>query len=319
MLKIGVVHFVGLAFIALGIVLFYPGQVAQTQVQSQEVSRLPDLFPVTAIPVKAEALATASASPRPIETSLTAQAAVVVDVNSGAVLLHKNADTLLYPASTTKLMTALVAREVYDLDEVVMVTGADVAPGTVIGFKEGETLSVRELLAAALIQSGNDAATILANHAPGGHDAFVAAMNQKAQALHLSHSSFANATGIDDVKQQMTARDLGLLTRAVMQDGVLAQLVGTKVATITGETQTPRVLYNTNALLEKIPGVVGVKTGTTELAGEVLITQLSREDKEVLIVLMGSQNRYDETRRLIEWVFTQYRWLSPEEAVVLAT
>lgn len=293
------------------------GPLLRNQAQSIAYQPVPTLLKVAPIPalqkpeIGTESTASTAAKLETPESQLlknvTAQAVYVMDVNSGSVLLEKNATTLKYPASTTKLMTTLVASELYSHDERVVITDKDLSTGSVIGLTIGEDLSVNELLSASLIQSANEAALALANHHPSGYAAFIEGMNLKAKQLHLDQTTFNNPSGIDDLKQQTSARDLAILAREVMKNQVLAAMVGVKTSTIGSTFQ--HTLYNTHALLGK-NGVTGIKTGTTVLAGEVLITLIKREDREILIVLMGSQKRYDETQMILQWVEKQYTWLS---------
>lgn len=304
---------VGASFILL------PGVIGGSRALSRTEVQLPQLVAVTALPIRAtQSNASASNSGKTIGITnldqLSAQAIFAVDVDSGAVLFEKNAGVLRFPASTTKLMTALVAREVFDIDQKITVPEMIDVPGNKIGLQTGEVLSVKDLLAAALIQSANDAALVLALHHPQGLSGFVAHMNQKSQALHLDQTHFSNPHGIDEEKQQTTARDLSILARAVMRDQELANLYTAKTAVL--NRKTPQMLYNTHALLGR-EGVKGMKTGTTDLAGEVLITLAEHNQHDVLVVLMGSERRYDETLYLLNWIKNQYYWLAPSEAMTL--
>lgn len=320
-------HFVSLVFLLLGLSLLGLWLVPEPRAQVPETpappKRIQPLNPVTDIPVlKPQYVKGNTASQSALidqlgdnfVASLSARALYVIDVTSATPLLAKNEEVPEYPASTTKLMTALVARQNYDLDLPLTITGQDTSYGTIIGLRPGEIFTVRDLLAAVVIRSGNDAAVTLANHYPGGSPAFVAIMNQVAQNLGLTQTTFRNADGLDMFDQQTTARDLSIIAREAALDPVLAKLANTKNLTITGQTGTQHALRNTNALLGVEPGVIGLKTGTTEQAGEVLITLVERDNRKVLIVLMGSQNRYDETRAILRWIFEHYQWLSLDQA-----
>jgi D-alanyl-D-alanine carboxypeptidase (penicillin-binding protein 5/6) len=246
-------------------------------------------------------------------STLSAQAVYVMDVASAAPLLIKEPMQPLFPASTTKLLTALTALKTYPLDHYLTVKEEAFTQGTTMHLELGEQISVRELLYGLLISSGNDAAFVLANNHPEGYDGFVIAMNQLAQELHLDHTTFTNPSGLDHPGHHTSARDLAILSREVMKEPLLQEIVGTKIYTTTGPLGELRhELVNTHALLGVVPGVKGVKTGTTEGAGQVLITQVERENHEVLIVIMGSQDRYGETRRIIEWIWQNYTWLDLE-------
>lgn len=245
--------------------------------------------------------------------SLSAEALYVMDADSATPLLVKNPTDRRYPASTTKLLTALVSFRNYDLNQEFQVKEEAFTLGTTMGLKLGERISVQNLLYGLLMNSGNDAAFVLANNYPGGYERFVQAMNLLAIELHLSQTTFTNPSGLDEDTHQSSARDLALLAREVMNTPLLRQIVGTETKTMqTASGEAVRELHSTNELLGTEPGVVGVKTGTTTLAGEVLITQIERNGRTLLIVVMGSRDRYGETKQIVQWVFDQYQWLPAE-------
>lgn len=263
-------------------------------------------------------LLTAPTSATMFTDSLSAQSVYVMDVDSSTPLLVKNPTDRRYPASTTKLLTALVSIRHYDLDQEFQVKEEAFTLGTTMGLKLGERISVRNLLYGLLMNSGNDAAFVLANNYPGGYDRFVQAMNLLAIELHLSQTTFTNPSGLDEEGHQSSARDLALLAREVMKTPFLRHIVSTPTYVMqTASGEAVRELRSTNALLGSEPGVMGVKTGTTLLAGEVLITQVERNGRQLLIVLMGSQDRYGETRRIIQWILDQYQWLPAQSEGVI--
>ena len=249
--------------------------------------------------------------------TMSAQAVYVIDVPSASILLAKNADQLAYPASTTKLMTALVAVDTFALDRVLTFDENSVTDGTTIGLEVAEELTVQDLLQGLLIQSGNDAAMVLANNHPQGYDGFIQAMNNKARQLHLDHTTFSNPSGLDSFDHQSSARDLAILSLEIIKHPVLSQIVKTKTSTVTDvELVKSHPLVNTNALLALKPEIVGLKTGTTPLAGEVLITRYKNQDRDLVGVVMGSQDRYGETERLYAWILSHYIWLSPDSVTL---
>lgn len=241
---------------------------------------------------------------------LSAKSALIYDPISGTVLYEKEMMTPLPQASVTKLMTALVAVEQYSVDEVVSIThGEELTPGNSMGLVRGEQITVLELLKGLLIYSGNDAANALAHHDPGGYDAFVAKMNRKAQELHLTQSAFANPTGFDAQRHYASSFDIAVLMKEVLKHSALTeilQLLSTTVTSIDGAVV--HELITTNELLGKTPGVMAGKTGSTLYAGECLVTQVSRDDNQLLIVVLGSQNRFAETTQLIEWAYAHTQW-----------
>ena len=241
------------------------------------------------------------------DLSLSATAVYAIDLSSMTVLYEKDSQKVLYPASTSKMMTALVALDTYDLAENLVVAKEATVSGNKLAWQEGSSVTVQDLLAALLIFSANDSAYILANHDPQGADNFIYKMNQKANLLGLTQTHFVNPAGLDDPGQVSTARDLSIIARELLKHQQLKELVATKYKQISGQNWSYD-LYNSNQLLGQIQGVTGVKTGTTQLAGEVLVTLIERDGHQLLITLMNSQDRYQDTTKLIAWIFNNYEW-----------
>jgi D-alanyl-D-alanine carboxypeptidase len=247
---------------------------------------------------------------------LSAQSTIVVDRDSAVVLFEKNTEAMLLPASTVKIMTALVSLDHYSLDQVLTVEGREWV-GQSIELQDGERLTVRALLYALLVASANDAAEVLAANYPGGQPAFVRAMNQKAETLNLTNTHFANPTGLDtDDRDRLLANrslsttlDLARLATLAMKDPVFAEIVSTRqilITDITGEIHHP--LGTINQLLGQVEGLKGVKTGWTQQAGECLVSFVERDGRGVIIVVLGSQDRFGETEKMVDWVFTNFEW-----------
>ncbi len=248
------------------------------------------------------------------ETSLaatvSAAAVLVTDETSGAVLFSKNHTQPLAPASLTKLMTALVARDEYQLDENVEIAFTEPVVGTTIGLLDQESVTVHDLLEAALISSGNDAAEALAAHHLGGKEAFIQAMNQKAEELGLRHTSFANASGLDADGHQMTARDVSIVMREVMKDQSLYAILATRQTTIFDTRRLfSHALYHTHRLIHLDTRALAGKTGTTEQAGETLATLFEIQGHPIAVVILGSEDRYADTQQLIDWIEATYTWV----------
>lgn len=241
---------------------------------------------------------------------VSAEGVVVYDLDSATVMYQRNANESLAPASTTKIMTALVSLEHYNLDDVVTIkTVAN--DGQVMGLFPGEQMTVENLLYGALVYSGNDAAWALSEYYPGGEEAFVAAMNEKAKALHLTHTHFTNPVGYDDPQHMMTPIDLTRLAAYALTNKTIAKIVAIPQITVSDVSYTHFYpLTNVNQLLGKIPGVAGIKTGWTEEAGENLVTLVERNGHRVVIVVLKSQNRFGDTVSLINWVFNNFDWQS---------
>jgi D-alanyl-D-alanine carboxypeptidase (penicillin-binding protein 5/6) len=239
---------------------------------------------------------------------LSARAALAVDLNSGINLYEKDPVRPLLPASTTKIVTALVAMDYYDPHMPLMVGKVSVE-GQKMGLETGEVITVEDLLYGLLVYSANDAAEVLATNFPGGRDTFIAAMNLKAKQLHLDDTYFSNPSGLDGNGHVSTARDLIRVAEVAMRNENFKKIVGTKekeVSSLDGKIK--HRLVNINELLGKVDGVLGVKTGWTENARENLVTYLERDGKRIMIALLASQDRFGETEELINWIFNNYHW-----------
>ncbi len=246
------------------------------------------------------------------EPVLTASAAAILDRDSKVFLYQKNPDELRLPASTTKILTALVALDYYDPKDVIMVSRvSDI--GQDMKLQNGELISVEALLYGLLVSSANDAAQILAQGYPGGEVGFVAAMNQKAASLGMERSVFTNPSGLDEgVASYSTAREMVWLADAAMENETFAKIVGTKQMML--ESPQGRYfhpLYNLNQLLWTRSEVKGIKTGWTERAGECLVTMAERDGKQLVLVVLGSADRFGESEQLIDWSFENFQWVDP--------
>lgn len=239
---------------------------------------------------------------------LSAQGVLAVDLDSGVVLYEKDADKPLLPASTTKIVTALTAIENYNLDQVITVEDPSVV-GQKMGLMTGEQITVRDLIKGMLIYSANDAAEVIARQFPGGREEFMKKMNEKAYDLAMYDSLFINPSGLEDVGHLSTARDLTRAALIAIRDPFIAEIVRTETTEVTSiDGKIVHRLSNTNELLGEVEGVLGVKTGWTENARENLVTFIERDNRRVVIALLGSQDRFGETKELIDWIFTNYEW-----------
>lgn len=239
---------------------------------------------------------------------LSAQGVIAVDMTSNSVLYEKNPDTLFFPASTTKILTALVSMDFYDLNEILTV-GINPPVGQKMGLYKGEAITINDLLYGLLVFSGNDAAEALASGYEGGREEFIVKMNEKASEIGLSHSNFINPTGLDEPAQVTTARDLIRLSVFAMENPYFAKIVSTREVTVhSADGRGIHKLVNLNELLGKVDGVLGVKTGWTENARENLVTYVDRGGRRIMIAMLGSQDRFGETKELIDWVFNNYEW-----------
>ncbi len=293
-----------LGLIFLGLFLFYPGQnFYQTLVlplKSPPPFSLPPLLPLPTRPISHHLK-----PPR-----LTAKAVVVQDVNSKTMLFLKNPNTRVYPASTTKIMTALVSLDVYpDLNRSVTISDEYLAVGHKMGLKPNEKITIKNLIRGMLIASGNDAALALAKHHPQGYAAFIRAMNLKAKSFGLTRTHFTNPSGVEERDHYTTARDLAVLATQAIRFPFIRHVVQTKTLDLTDVSgQIHHHLRNTNLLLGHLPGVIGLKTGWTPQAGECLVTLIERQHHPLVIVLLGSKDRFGETTRLVDWIYHNYIW-----------
>lgn len=242
---------------------------------------------------------------------LSSRSALVIDADTKTVLFEKNPDFKLLPASVTKIMTGLIVLESYPLDEIITITTVGVT-GQGMKLELGERITIENLLYGLLVQSGNDAAAVLAQHHPDGEDGFIQAMNQKAQSFNLENTQFQNATGLDAYGHYTTVHDLGLLAAQAMQNPVFAKMVSISGITVSDVDNTVfHELETINQLLGKVSGLSGIKTGWTELAGECLVTYTTRDGRTIITVVLGSLDRFGESSQLIDWAFTNHQWQGP--------
>lgn len=236
---------------------------------------------------------------------ITAASYLILDAKSDVVLASKNKNEKLKIASTTKLMTALTALDIYKPEDILAVK-KDFSDGAIIGLEKGEKISADALFHALLIASANDAAAVLADNSPTD---FVKLMNKKAKSLHLNDTIFSNPQGFDDGENHSTALDLALLASYSLRSPYIKELVRTPFYTIKNDNKTKSyALANVNKLLFTNPEVQGIKTGFTEEAGECLITLINKNNHEIIIVLLKSGDRFGETLALSDWVFTNFTW-----------
>lgn len=239
---------------------------------------------------------------------LSAQGVIALDLDTGNILYEKNADMPLLPASTTKIMTSLVVMDYFNPAQIITVDEVKV-DGQRMRLFTGEKLTVQSLLDGLLIFSANDAAEVLSSNYPGGRVAFVDAMNQKAKQLGLHNTTFMNPSGLDEAGQVSTARDMVKLASYAMARPWFRDIVKTKEKTVTSiDGLAIHKLTNVNALLGTTDGVFGIKTGWTQAARENLVTYVVRQDKPVILALLGSQDRFGETTELVDWIYAYYEW-----------
>lgn len=236
------------------------------------------------------------------EPAVSARAAVVYDGAYGRVLYEKNANARMLIASTTKIMTAVVALERCDMAEPVKIT-AEMAnvEGSSMYLQAGKTYTVKELLYGLMLASGNDAATAIALHTAGSVRAFADMMNAKAAELGLENTHFENPHGLDGAAHYSSALDMARLMDYAMSRSDFAEIAGTRNATVQGLTYV-----NHNKLLWQCDGVIGGKTGYTMAAGRTLVTCCEREGRRLVCVTLSAADDWNDHRSLYDWAYGSY-------------
>lgn len=240
----------------------------------------------------------------------SARAAVIMDVASCRVLYSKNMTEKLAMASTTKIMTTLVAIESGKLDDTVKVSRkASYTEGSSIYLREGEMHTVRDLLYAVMLRSGNDASVAVAEHVGGSVEGFVALMNKKAQEIGVNNTHFDNPHGLDSKNHYTTAYDLALIAAYALRNPTFAEIVGSKKKTIEGPPgeNWDRVMINKNKMLWQFEGGNGVKTGFTNKAGRCLVSSATRNGMQLVCVVLNCGPMWNDSAALLENGFGNYK------------
>lgn len=243
----------------------------------------------------------------------SAKAVLVKDLTTQTILYEKDATISLPIASTTKIMTALVASKYFKQNSELKVgIGAKIG-GSKVGLVSGEGLSFRSLLYGMLLNSGNDAAFTLAENYPGGVLSFVSAMNKEASMMNLKSTHFDNPAGFDNPKHYSSAKDLAIISQEALKNPSLARIFATKETSIVSlDKKQTHPLTNLNKLLTQVKGVLGIKTGFTQEAKENLVTYINRDGQQILIVVLNSDDRFGESTKLIEWTYENFIWSTNE-------
>ena len=233
--------------------------------------------------------------------SVSAEYACVLDCQTGRVVFEKNAYKRHSMASTTKIMTALVAIENGDLDSFVTVSkNAAGTEGTSLYLKASDKVTLQDLLYGLMLQSGNDAAIAIAEHIAGSTEEFAVLMTDRAKAIGAKNTCFKNPNGLDEDGHCTTAYDLALITREALKNETFAEIVATKSKTIRGGTQT---VTNHNKLLNMYPGCVGVKTGFTKKTGRCLVSSAKRDEKQVVAVTLNAPDDWNDHISMLNYAF----------------
>ena len=234
--------------------------------------------------------------------AISAEKAIVLDAVTGRVLYEKDADRQSLIASTTKIMTALIVCEQCNvLDRMRIPKEAVGIEGSSMYLKEGEVLTIQELLYGLMLSSGNDAAVALAIYCGGTVEGFAELMNDKARILGLRNTHFENPNGLDSPGHYSTARDLAVLAAYAMENPIFAKTVSTK-SIRAGE----RYLTNHNKLLWRVEGADGVKTGFTKAAGRILVSSATRDNRRLVAVTLNDPNDWTDHSELLNKGFSRY-------------
>lgn len=245
---------------------------------------------------------------------ITAKSAIIIEAQTGKILYEKNADEKRPPASTTKIMTLIVALEKGKLDDIVAASEHAVqTEGSTLWLDTGEKMKMLDLLYGIMLVSGNDATVAVAEHVSGSVADFAALMNEKAVALGAKNTHFTNPNGLPDEQHYSTAYDLALITA----HGYKNPLFATIVSTINKKMPWPgkdheRDLYNENKLLWQYEGGNGVKTGYTDAAGRCLVSGANRDGVQLIAVVLDSDYMWTDSIRLLDYGFTQ---ISPHRVI----
>ena len=237
--------------------------------------------------------------------SLSAKSAVLYEPSTAEFLYSKNAQLRLPMASTTKIMTALVAIENYDIDKTVNISDEAIGiEGSSLYLKRGESMTMSDLLYALMLRSANDAASAIAYEISGGIDAFAELMNEKASELGLCDTHFVNPHGLDSPLHYTTAKDLAVIAGAALNNETFKKIVSTKKITITNSDGESRLLVNHNKLLTFYDGAIGVKTGFTKKSGRCLVGAAEKDGLTLVSVTINAPDDWNDHQKLLNYGYS---------------
>ena len=240
--------------------------------------------------------------------ALLSDSYILIDVDTNKVLTSKNQDGKIYPASTTKLATALTALNLYPLDEIVTITQT-YDEGKIMNLQLGEKITIKSLVTALLVYSANDSAFSLANHYQKGIPGFIDQMNLLMTKYNLKNTHFTNFDGIHNDNHYSTVYDLSQLGRLAIQNSTVRDVVKNKSMTITDTTgQIKHEITTTNELLGVVPEIIGLKTGWTPEAKGCFIGLINLNGHQVISVVANSDDRFQDTKTLISWLKQNVFW-----------
>ncbi len=245
----------------------------------------------------------------PVKPTTHAKAAALIDVTSGRLLYSSRGDEPMLIASTTKIMTAIIAIEQGDLDSLVTVSSrAAGKEGSSIYLKAGEKMKLKDMLYGLMLRSGNDAATAVAEHVGGSLEGFVFLMNAKAEEIGMSNSHFANPSGLDQKGHYASANDMAKLAAYALHDPTFRDIVSTKVKTAPNpDEEWDYKWVNKNKMLQLYEGADGVKTGYTKQALRTLVSSATRDGRQLAAVTLNDGNDWNDHAKLLDYGFSAYR------------
>jgi len=240
--------------------------------------------------------------------SVSAKGAILIDGSDGQVIYEKNADEKLYPASTTKIMTALTVFQILeetdtDLDSYVIIPEEAVGiEGSSVYLKAGEKLTIRELMYGMMLQSGNDAAAALAICCGGTMENFVDRMNRNSKRLGCNSTNFVNPNGLFDENHYTTARDLARISREAMKNEEFRQIVS---AEKWQSEESGRIFINKNKTVRQYEGATGIKIGYTKASGRTLAASAKRGETELIAVVLNDSNWFNDAYAMMDYGFSR--------------
>ena len=243
---------------------------------------------------------------------------IVLDRKTLSILYEKSPYQKVPMASTTKIMTCIIALENANLNDIVTVSkNAASVQGSTLGLSTNMKISMQDLLYGLMLRSGNDCAIAIAEYISGSLENFATLMNQKAQDLKLLNTNFVTPHGLDDSNHFTTAYDLAMLTDYALKNSKFREIVSTKICTIS-LNNSPRTISNTNELLGNLEGVYGVKTGFTFGAGRCLVSSCKRGNLDIIVVVLGADTkkiRTQDSSNLIKYVFGTYKYVNVQNTI----
>ncbi len=240
--------------------------------------------------------------------SISAQSAIVIDARTGRVLYEHNANNKMPMASTTKIMTALLAIQNNNLNDLVKVKPESTnIEGSSIYLKEGEVIKLKDLLYGLMLCSGNDAACAIAQHVGGNVEQFAQMMNNKVTELGLNDTNFMNPHGLNNQNHFTTAYDLAMISKEAMQHNTFKNVVGTKLWIAQREGDRYKYFYNKNKVISQYEYGTGIKIGYTKRSGRCLVASSKKGELELICVVLNAPNWFNDSYRLMDYVFNKYK------------